>query len=199
MNEKGILMVISGPSGSGKGTVVSCLTENTDFVISISATTRQPRDYEENGVHYFFKTLDEFGDMINNDELLEWASFCGNYYGTPKAYVEEKLAEGKNVILEIEVQGAHQIKKLYPEAALIFLVPPSKEELMNRLCGRGTEDEDTITRRLQRAEEEIKFLPDYDYVVVNDYVDKAAEKIMDIAKSEKMRSYRYKNMVEAFE
>ncbi len=199
MNEKGILMVISGPSGSGKGTVVSCLTENTDFVISISATTRQPRDYEENGVHYFFKTLDEFGDMINNDELLEWASFCGNYYGTPKAYVEEKLAEGKNVILEIEVQGAHQIKKLYPEAALIFLVPPSKEELMDRLCGRGTEDEDTITRRLQRAEEEIKFLPDYDYVVVNDYVDKAAEKIMDIAKSEKMRSYRYKNMVEAFE
>ena len=199
MNEKGILMVISGPSGSGKGTVVSCLTENTDFVISISATTRQPRDYEENGVHYFFKTLDEFGDMINNDELLEWASFCGNYYGTPKAYVEEKLAEGKNVILEIEVQGAHQIKKLYPEAALIFLVPPSKEELMDRLCGRGTEDEDTITRRLQRAEEEIKFLPDYDYVVINDYVDKAAEKIMDIAKSEKMRSYRYKNMVEAFE
>ena len=199
MNEKGILMVISGPSGSGKGIVVSCLTENTDFVISISATTRQPRDYEENGVHYFFKTLDEFGDMINNDELLEWASFCGNYYGTPKAYVEEKLAEGKNVILEIEVQGAHQIKKLYPEAALIFLVPPSKEELMDRLCGRGTEDEDTITRRLQRAEEEIKFLPDYDYVVINDYVDKAAEKIMDIAKSEKMRSYRYKNMVEAFE
>ena len=199
MNEKGILMVISGPSGSGKGTVVSCLTENTDFVISISATTRQPRDYEENGVHYFFKSLDEFSDMINNDELLEWASFCGNYYGTPKAYVEQKLEEGKNVILEIEVQGAHQIKKLYPEAALIFLVPPSKEELMSRLCGRGTEDEETITRRLQRAEEEIKFLPDYDYVVVNDYVDKAAEKIMDIAKSEKMRSYRYKNMVEAFE
>ncbi len=199
MNEKGILMVISGPSGSGKGTVVSCLTENTDFVISISATTRQPRDYEEDGVHYFFKSLDEFSDMINNDELLEWASFCGNYYGTPKAYVEQKLEEGKNVILEIEVQGAHQIKKLYPEAALIFLVPPSKEELMSRLCGRGTEDEETITRRLQRAEEEIKFLPDYDYVVINDYVDKAAEKIMDIAKSEKMRSYRYKNMVEAFE
>ena len=198
MNKKGILMVISGPSGSGKGTVVSRLTENTDFVISISATTRQPRDYEENGVHYFFKTLDEFSDMINGDELLEWASFCGNYYGTPKAYVEEKLAEGKNVILEIEVQGAHQIKKLYPEAALIFLVPPSKEELMNRLCGRGTEDDDTITRRLQRAEEEIKFLPDYDYVVINDCVDVAAEKIVDIAKSEKMRSYRYKNMVEAF-
>ena len=103
MNEKGILMIISGPSGCGKGTVVSELVKNDDFVISISATTRAPRDYEEEGVHYFFKTVDQFGDMINNGELLEWASFCGNYYGTPKAYVEKMLSEGKNVILEIVI------------------------------------------------------------------------------------------------
>ncbi len=199
MNEKGILMIISGPSGCGKGTVVSELVKNDDFVISISATTRAPRDYEEEGVHYFVKTVDQFGDMINNGELLEWASFCGNYYGTPKAYVEKMLSEGKNVILEIEVQGALQIKEIFPDTVSIFLMPPTKEELLKRLTGRGTEDKDTINRRIQRASEEVKLLPQYDYVVINDTVEKAAENIKLIAKTEKMKSERFKNMVEAFE
>jgi len=198
MNEKGLLMIISGPSGSGKGTVVDELIKDENFVISVSATTRSPRDYEEDGVHYFFKTVDEFGDMINDGELLEWAAFCGNYYGTPKTYVEKMLEAGKNVILEIEVQGAQQITEMYPESVSIFLMPPSKEELLRRLTGRGTEDEITIERRIQRASEEVELLPNYKFVVINDEVEKAVEKIKVIAESEKMRSIRYENMVEAF-
>ena len=198
MNKKGILMIISGPSGSGKGTVVEELIKDEKFVISVSATTRSPRDYEQDGVHYFFKTVDEFGDMINDGELLEWAAFCGNYYGTPKAYVEKMLDEGKNVILEIEVQGAQQIAEIYPESVSIFLMPPSKEELLRRLTGRGTEDEITIERRIQRASEEVLLLPNYNFVVINDKVENAVEKIKMIAESEKMRSARFENMVEAF-
>jgi len=198
MNKKGLLMIISGPSGSGKGTVVDELIKDENFVISVSATTRSPRDYEEDGVHYFFKTVDEFGDMINDGELLEWAAFCGNYYGTPKTYVEKMLEAGKNVILEIEVQGAQQITEMYPESVSIFLMPPSKEELLRRLTGRGTEDEITIERRIQRASEEVELLPNYKFVVINDEVEKAVEKIKVIAESEKMRSIRYENMVEAF-
>jgi len=136
--------------------------------------------------------------MINDGELLEWAAFCGNYYGTPKAYVEKMLEEGKNVILEIEVQGAQQIAEIYPEAVSIFLMPPSKEELLKRLTGRGTEDEITVERRIQRASEEVELLPSYKFVVINDEVKNAVEKIKVIAESEKMRSERYKNMVEAF-
>jgi len=198
MIKKGLLMIISGPSGSGKGTVVDELIKDENFVISVSATTRAPRDYEEDGVHYFFKTVDEFGDMINDGELLEWAAFCGNYYGTPKTYVEKMLEAGKNVILEIEVQGAQQITEMYPESVSIFLMPPSKEELLRRLTGRGTEDEITIERRIQRASEEVELLPNYKFVVINDEVEKAVEKIKVIAESEKMRSIRYENMVEAF-
>ncbi|MBR5468430.1 MAG: guanylate kinase [Firmicutes bacterium] len=198
MNKKGLLMIISGPSGSGKGTVVEELIKDENFVISVSATTRSPRDYEQDGVHYFFKTVDEFGDMINEGQLLEWAAFCGNYYGTPKAYVEKMLESGKNVILEIEVQGAQQIAEMYPEAVSVFLMPPSKEELIKRLTGRGTEDEITVERRIKRAEEEVELLPKYKFVVINDEVANAVEKIKMIAESEKMRSERYKNMVEAF-
>ena len=198
MNKKGLLMIISGPSGSGKGTVVEELIKDENFVISVSATTRSPRDYEQDGVHYFFKSVDEFGDMINEGQLLEWAAFCGNYYGTPKAYVEKMLNSGKNVILEIEVQGAQQIAEMYPEAVSVFLMPPSKEELIKRLTGRGTEDEITVERRIKRAEEEVELLPKYKFVVINDEVTNAVEKIKMIAESEKMRSERYKNMVEAF-
>ena len=129
MKEQGILLIISGPSGSGKGTIVERLCGNEDFSLSISATTRQPRDYEKNGVHYFFHTKEEFLKMRDNMELLECAEFCGNFYGTPRKYVVEKLMEGRNVILEIEVQGALQVKKIYPDGVLVFLIPPNLEEL----------------------------------------------------------------------
>ena len=140
MIEKGTLIIISGPSGSGKGTVVERLIDSMAYSLSISATTRRPRDYEKEGVHYFFKSDDEFKNMIENDELLEWAEFCGNYYGTPKEYVMGRLNEGKNVILEIEVLGASQVKEIFPEAVTVFLIPPDKEELKKRLIGRGTDD-----------------------------------------------------------
>ncbi|MBS4959282.1 MAG: guanylate kinase [Clostridiales bacterium] len=188
---KGILTVISGPSGSGKGTVVEALKKDREsYALSISATTRKPREYETDGVHYFFHSKEEFQQMITEGALLEWAQFCDNYYGTPKAYVEKKLAEGKNVLLEIEVQGALQIKKIDPEAVLIFMLPPSMEELRRRLTGRGTESAEVIEKRMQRAEEELDFLPQYDYAVVNNTVEQAKADIETIIKAESMRCNR---------
>ena len=155
MKEKGLLLVISGFSGAGKGTVVKRLLElHNDYALSISATTRSPREGEQNGREYFFKSTEEFESMIDNSELIEYAKYVSNYYGTPKAYVEEQLEAGKNVILEIEIQGALNIKKMYPDAVLLFIMPPSAEELERRLVGRGTEDEATIKARLQRASDE---------------------------------------------
>ena len=157
MKEKGLLLVISGVSGAGKGTVVKRLLElHNDYALSISATTRSPREGEQNGREYFFKSTEEFESMIDNSELIEYAKYVSNYYGTPKAYVEEQLEAGKNVILEIEIQGALNIKKMYPDAVLLFIMPPSAEELERRLVGRGTEDEATIKARLQRASDEAK-------------------------------------------
>ncbi|MEA5084290.1 MAG: guanylate kinase [Lachnospiraceae bacterium] len=198
MNKKGILLIISGPSGSGKGTVVSKLSNEQSYALSVSATTRKPRPNEENGVHYFFKETKEFEDMIENNQLLEHACFCDNYYGTPRDYVDGKLTEGLNVILEIEVQGALQVKKKYPEAVLVFLVPPSLTELRSRLVGRGTEDIETINKRINRALEELDFLPQYDYVVINDEVDVAVTKIMAVVEAEKMKSFRYLSLMETF-
>ena len=138
MKEKGLLLVISGFSGAGKGTVVKRLLElHNDYALSISATTRSPREGEQNGREYFFKSTEEFESMIDNSELIEYAKYVSNYYGTPKAYVEEQLEAGKNVILEIEIQGALNIKKMYPDAVLLFIMPPSAEELERRLVGRG--------------------------------------------------------------
>ena len=191
MNEKGILIIISGPSGSGKGTVVEKLKADPSYALSISATTRQPRNYEQDGVHYFFKSTDEIKKMIEEGKLLEWSEFCGNFYGTPKDYVMGKLNEGLNVILEIEVQGAAQIKKIFPEAVTVFLIPPDKEELRKRLIGRGTEDMDTVEKRLKRASEEIELLPHYDFVVVNDTVENAVKRINTVVKAAKMGSQRY--------
>ncbi|MGE4213322.1 MAG: guanylate kinase [Anaerotignaceae bacterium] len=198
MNKKGILLIISGPSGSGKGTVVSELSKEQNYALSISATTRNPRPNEENGVHYFFKETEEFEGMIENNQLLEHACFCDNYYGTPRDYVEGKLREGLNVILEIEVQGALQVKGKYPEAVLVFLVPPSLTELKSRLVGRGTEDMETINKRINRALEELDFLPQYDYVVINDEIDVAVTKIMAVVEAEKMKSFRYLSLMETF-
>ena len=145
--EKGVLLIISGPSGSGKGTIVERLVDDLGYRVSISATTRNPRPNEENGVHYFFKTKEEFEKMIEAGELLEHACFCDNYYGTPKEYVERQLVEGNNIILEIEVQGALQVKKKYNDAVLIFTMPPTIAELRRRLVNRGTEDMETIDKR----------------------------------------------------
>ena len=188
--EKGVLLIISGPSGSGKGTIVERLVDDLGYRVSISATTRNPRPNEENGVHYFFKTKEEFEKMIEAGELLEHACFCDNYYGTPKEYVERQLVEGNNIILEIEVQGALQVKKKYNDAVLIFTMPPTIAELRRRLVNRGTEDMETIDKRIKRAEEELEYLPQYDYIVINDTVEQAVRDVYCIVRAEKMRCGR---------
>lgn len=193
-----MLVIISGPSGSGKGTVVKELVQKEDFALSISATTRTPRTGEIDGTHYYFYDKETFENMKKQNELLEWAEFCDNYYGTPRKYVEQQMLEGKNVILEIEVQGALQIKKLYSDCILVFLVPPDVKELKKRLIQRGTEDKQTIDRRMNRAIEEMEFVPQYDYIVINDTIAKAAEAICAIVKAESMKSSRNINIKEKF-
>ena len=186
----GLKIVLSGPSGSGKGTLVKELIKNEQFLLSISATTRKPRQGEEEGVHYFFREREEFETMIANNELLEYAEFCGNYYGTPKAFIEESVKNGKDVILEIEVEGAMQVKEIYPDAVFIFIVPPSLTELENRLVGRNTETREVIERRLARAKEEMMLAKKYTYIVVNDIAERAAEDLEAILVAEKLRTAR---------
>ncbi len=193
--DKELLIVISGPSGAGKGTVVNNLINDGNYALSISATTRAPRSGEKEGVSYFFKSVDEFKKLINDNKLLEYAKFCDNYYGTPSEYVNNKMADGKNVILEIEVQGALQVKKNAPGAVLIFLIPPSLKELRKRLEERGTETQEVIEQRLKRAEEEIEYIDNYDYVVVNDTVIQATEDIKKIVKAEKLKTKRNTDII----
>lgn len=178
-DNKGILIVISGFSGAGKGTLVRELLRrhSQDYVLSVSMTTRAPRPGERDGVEYFFTDRERFEEAIEQDGLVEYASYCGNYYGTPRAYVEEKLAEGKNVILEIEIQGALKIKEKFPESLLIFVTPPNAEELKRRLEGRGTESQEVIASRLARAAEESEGVELYDYLVVNDKLEESAEEV----------------------
>lgn len=178
MEKRGKLLVVSGPSGTGKGTVLKKLFElRDDCCFSVSLTSRKARPGEVDGESYFFVSREKFEEMIEAGELLEHASFCENYYGTPVRYVNKMLDEGKNVILEIEVQGAMQIKEKCPEAILIFILPPSKEELKARLMGRGTESEEVINKRLAAAEWELGFSSKYDYEIVNDSVDRAAKEL----------------------
>lgn len=189
MNNKGLLVVISGFSGAGKGTVMKRLLElHDDYSLSISATTRSPRTGEVDGREYFFKTVEEFKTMISSNELVEYAQYVGNYYGTPKAYVEEQLQAGKNVVLEIEIQGALNIKKMFPEAVLMFIMPPDAKSLESRLRGRGTEDEATIEARLARASQESQGVEAYDYIVINDQVDDCVERINSIVMCEKTKA-----------
>ncbi|MCP8616576.1 guanylate kinase [Salirhabdus salicampi] len=191
IEEKGILFVLSGPSGVGKGTVRKALFDNaTDLQYSISVTTRNPREGEQDGVDYFFRQKEEVEQMIEKGKLLEWAQYVGNYYGTPREYVEETLENGKDVFLEIEVQGALQVKKNFPQGVFIFLIPPSLEELKNRIVSRGTETEDLVKNRLLAAKKEIDMMDAYDYVVVNDEVDNAVDRILSIVKSEHCKRER---------
>lgn len=190
--ERGLLIVLSGPSGVGKGTVRKELFKqpNTNYEYSISMTTRKPRTGEVDGVDYFFKTREEFEQLIEEGGLLEYAEFVGNYYGTPLAYVNETLDAGRDVFLEIEVQGAAQIREKVPEALFIFLAPPSLSELEKRLIGRGTESEDIIKKRIEAAKEELEMMSLYDYVVENDQIQNACDKINAIIIAEHCRRER---------
>jgi len=178
MAQKGILIVISGFSGAGKGTLVKKLLEKYDeYALSVSMTTRAPRPGEREGVEYFFTDKEHFEEAIRQDGLVEYAVYCGNYYGTPRAYVEQQLAAGKNVILEIEIQGALKIKAQFPESLLVFLTPPSADELKRRLEGRGTESGEVIAKRLARAVEESEGVEAYDYIVVNDVLEECVDEV----------------------
>lgn len=188
---KGILVVVSGFSGAGKGTVMKRLMEKYDgYALSVSATTRKPRPGEEDGREYFFRTRDEFEKLIEEDALLEYAQYVENYYGTPRSYVEEQLQAGRNVILEIEIQGAMKIKEKIPEALLVFVTPPTVEELERRLTGRGTETAQVITDRLARAGEEAEGMGQYDYILVNDTVEECVDHLHQIIVSEHSRVSR---------
>ena len=195
---RGILLVLSGFSGAGKGTVVKEIMKKypDNYALSISATSRGPRVGETHGVEYFFKTREEFEEMIAKDELVEYAEYVGNYYGTPKAYVEEQLAAGKDVILEIEIQGALKIKEKFPETLLLFLTPPSAEVLKNRLVGRGTETMEVIESRLSRAVEEAQGIEAYDYILVNDDLEECVERFHEIVTNEHYRVSRRQEFIE---
>lgn len=185
---KGILLVISGFAGTGKGTLVHELLDRYDnYALSVSATTREPRPGEEDGVHYFFKTKDEFEQMIRENQLIEYASYVENYYGTPKEYVQQQLENGKDVILEIEIQGALKIKEQFPDTLLLFMVPPSASVLEDRLRGRGTETDAVVRKRLHRAVEESEYISKYDYLIVNDDLEICVRETHEIIQSQHHR------------
>ncbi|MDD7643740.1 MAG: guanylate kinase [bacterium] len=195
--QTGILTVVSGFSGSGKGTIMKRLLEKypEKYALSISATTRDPRPGEADGREYFFCTTEHFENMIENDELLEYACYVNNYYGTPKAYVQEQLAAGKDVILEIEIQGALKIKEKYPDTVLMFVTPPSFEELKRRLVDRGTETPEVVRERLCRAGEECDGVEAYDYLIVNDDLESCVEQVHSILQNEHTKILRKESFI----
>ena len=193
---KGVLVVFSGPSGCGKDTILQhYLDGREDVFLSISATTRSPRPGEADGVNYFFLNEEQFKEKIAHDGMLEYACYCGNYYGTPRDSVYEKLNAGIDVILEIEVQGALQIKERCPEAVMIFAMPPSMEELRSRLVGRGTEEMETVEKRLRQAHEEMKAAPMYDYIIVNNTIEQAAGDLHAVLHSQRLKTENQKEFL----
>lgn len=197
MVDKGLVTVISGPSGAGKGTLLEKLRESCPNVrYSISATTRKPRRGEENGVNYFFKTFEEFKNMIENNQLLEWVEYCDNYYGTPKEYILSMINQGFDVVVEIDVEGAHKVLDEFPDCVSIFILPPSMIELRKRIENRGSETKESIEKRMIRAKREFEYAKKYDYVVVNDDVHSASNSIELILRAEKLKYCRNKKGVE---
>ena len=197
MSSKGSLVVISGPSGGGKGTVVKALKELMPTLgVSVSATTRNPREGEMDGREYYFVSRETFEGMIADGEILEYTTYCENYYGTPKKAVMDRINSGSDVILEIEVQGAFQVKEKFPEAVLVFILPPSFEELKNRLVGRGTETPEVVEKRLTRAHDELKLAADYDYIIVNNTIDDSTAQLAGIINAEKNKPCRNKQLLQ---
>lgn len=193
---KGMLIVVSGPSGCGKGTVLAEILKSDRIFYSVSATTRSPRPGETDGVNYYFLTKEKFEKLIEEDGMLEYASYCGNYYGTPKKPVEDMLEQGKHVILEIEVQGAMKVMEKCPEAVFVFILPPSLKELERRLNKRGTEAEDVIKKRLSEAAGEIKQAYKYNYAVINGELEKAVDDLKAIIRAEELKSVNSKNNID---
>lgn len=194
--DKGILIVVSGFSGAGKGTLMKKLLENYDnYALSVSATTRAPRQGETHGKEYFFKTVEEFEKMIAQDELIEYAKYVDNYYGTPESYVTDQLEAGRDVILEIEIQGALKVKEKYPDTLLLFVTPPSAEELKARLVGRGTESMEVIEARMRRAIEEAEYMDSYDYLIVNDDLDVCMEDMHQVIQAEHKKVNHCQKMI----
>ena len=196
MSKKGHLIVISGFSGAGKGTVVKKLVEDYGYSLSVSATTRAPREGEVDGKDYYFKTVADFQNLIDYNGFIEWAQYVDNYYGTPRKFVETEMAEGRDVILEIEVQGAMNVKRQYPDAILIFISAPSIEELVTRLKGRGTESDEVIEKRIKRAKAESEDIDKYDYIVINDQVEDCVERVNSIIVCKKCLRENNLNFIE---
>lgn len=192
MDKKGILIVVSGFSGAGKGTIMKELLKKYEqkYALSVSATTRAPRPGETEGREYFFRSVEEFEKMIAKEELIEYAKYVDNYYGTPRAYVEEQLDAGKDVILEIEIQGALKVKEKFPQTLLLFVTPPSAAELKRRLVGRGTETPEVIENRMKRAAQEAEYMERYDYLIVNDVLEECVEEMHQIIQGEHRRGFR---------
>ncbi len=196
MKRRGILIVVSGFSGAGKGTLMKrLLAEYDNYALSVSMTTRQPREGEIDGVSYFFVDRDVFEREIENDGLIEYASYCGNYYGTPREYVERCLEEGKDVVLEIEIQGALKVKEKFPQALLLFVLPPSARELKKRLEGRGTESAQVIRSRLERAVEEAQGIENYEYLIINDDLEECVRQMHGIIQAAHSNPLRQKQLI----
>ncbi len=192
MKNRGLLIIVSAPSGCGKGTILAEVLKDKSYYFSVSATTRSPREGEINGVNYHFISKAEFEEIIENDGMLEYATYCDNYYGTPKQQVEEMLDSGKNVLLEIEVQGAMQMREICPDGVFIFINPPSISELKRRLTKRGTESDEDINARVAKAKEEMKYANEYDYIIENDVLENTIEDFKTIVRAEELNTKRNK-------